>query len=602
MPRKNKIVIRSGSAVPSAGDFVAGEPAWDSTAGKLYVKNAAGAMVEIGAGTSDSRFDLFLPPAPTSISATAGNAQATVTWAAPTVLAQTPITDYVVQYSSNSGSTWTTFSDGTSTSTSATITGLTNGTAYSVRVAAINGIGQGAWSSTASVTPVAGDTLWSNVRLLLSMDGSNNGTSFNDSSLDARTVTRAGSPVTATATKKYGTASGYFSASGDYLSVADASSLELGSGDFAIEMWINTTNSSQYSTLISRCPNSFGSGMWTLMMNHNSATAGDLALYVGDISTSTPHLSGGSGLRDGAWHHVAVSRSGSTWNLYVDGTRVATATSSATIADISGDIRIGGDQFYGRQYVGYIDDLRITSVARYTGASITVPISAMPSEASGTDSLFSNVSLLLHMNGTGSTFTDSSGSPKTITANGSAAQSTAQTRFSGKSLLLSAVNNQYLSLPSSAAFNFSGDFTIEAWVYPTSYQTYATLLEGRTSASYQNYICGLWYNNGVYVLDFVTDGGAPGRLTASSTTVALNQWSHIAWVRSGTTLRCYVNGTQDDSAVTYSTAINAAASTLTIGKNVDGNYFDGYIDEYRVTKAARYTASFTPPTAAFPDS
>ena len=107
-----------------------------------------------GGGGSDSRWDLFLPPAPTSLTATGGNAQVALTWTAPTVLTQTPITDYTVQFSSNSGSTWTTFSDGTSTATSATVTGLTNGTAYTFRVAAVSGVGQGAWSSASnSVTP-----------------------------------------------------------------------------------------------------------------------------------------------------------------------------------------------------------------------------------------------------------------------------------------------------------------------------------------------------------------------------------------------------------------------------------------------------------------
>ena len=50
MPRIAKIVIRNGTAAPSAGDFDVAEPAWDKTAGKLYIKNAAGAMVEIAGG------------------------------------------------------------------------------------------------------------------------------------------------------------------------------------------------------------------------------------------------------------------------------------------------------------------------------------------------------------------------------------------------------------------------------------------------------------------------------------------------------------------------------------------------------------------------
>jgi hypothetical protein len=50
MPRLAKILIRQGTTTPAAGDFDVAEPAWDKSAGKLYIKNAAGSMVEIGGG------------------------------------------------------------------------------------------------------------------------------------------------------------------------------------------------------------------------------------------------------------------------------------------------------------------------------------------------------------------------------------------------------------------------------------------------------------------------------------------------------------------------------------------------------------------------
>ena len=64
------------------------------------------------------------------------------------------ITDYVIQHSSDSGTSWSTFTDGISTSTSAVVTSLANGTVYIFKVAAVNVVGTGDYSySSSSVTP-----------------------------------------------------------------------------------------------------------------------------------------------------------------------------------------------------------------------------------------------------------------------------------------------------------------------------------------------------------------------------------------------------------------------------------------------------------------
>jgi hypothetical protein len=129
---------------------------------RLY-RWSGGVYVEIGTagggGSSgdDPRWGYFKPSAPTSVTAAAGNSQVSLAWNAPAnVIAQAPIGNYFIQFSANAGSSWTTYGSTLSTATSAVVTGLTNGTAYTFRVAAVNAIGIGDYSAASSaVTPAA---------------------------------------------------------------------------------------------------------------------------------------------------------------------------------------------------------------------------------------------------------------------------------------------------------------------------------------------------------------------------------------------------------------------------------------------------------------
>ena len=94
------------------------------------------------------------PSAPTSLSATSAAASALLSWTAAADDGGQPVIDYVVQYSTNALGPFTTFNDGTATSPTATVTGLTNATAYFFRVAAVNTAGAGSWSALASATPL----------------------------------------------------------------------------------------------------------------------------------------------------------------------------------------------------------------------------------------------------------------------------------------------------------------------------------------------------------------------------------------------------------------------------------------------------------------
>jgi hypothetical protein len=216
------------------------------------------------------------------------------------------------------------------------------------------------------------------------------------------------------------------------------------------------------------------------------------------------------------------------------------------------------------------------------------------------DPFFANVVLLLSMDGANgsTTFTDSSATPQTVTANGGAQISTAESRFGGSSL--ATANNRFLSWTHSGALNFASgqDFTVEAWVFTPGTSAYSTLIDARTAAQFGFFACGVMHSSGTHKADFVDQNSS--RLTTSQS-VPLNEWFHVAWVRSGSTLRCYINGVQDSVTITMAGERTAVQSTARIGGNYDPGFFDGYIDELRITKGvARYMAGFTPPTAPFP--
>jgi subtilisin family serine protease len=132
------------------------------------INNAAtrGIISNAGAGTANrlvlsTSFEAAPNSAPAAPGSPAGvgfNQSVRLTWNAPSFNGGAAITDYVVEYATTSAGSnalvWTTFADGVSVSTTATVTGLTNGTQYQFRVSAVNAVGRSAASSTVTVTPV----------------------------------------------------------------------------------------------------------------------------------------------------------------------------------------------------------------------------------------------------------------------------------------------------------------------------------------------------------------------------------------------------------------------------------------------------------------
>lgn len=224
---------------------------------------------------------------------------------------------------------------------------------------------------------------------------------------------------------------------------------------------------------------------------------------------------------------------------------------------------------------------------------------------------YSSVSLLLDMDGTGSAFVDRSGSPKTITAANGATQTTAQSKWGGKSALFSA-NGARLTTPANqAAFHFSsGDYCVEAWLYITSRNTQGGgyfFSQAANLSDNGNRQHAFAVNSTGLVLYWTTDG-ASDNSQVFSTTPPTNQWFHVAFARSSGNVRAFLNGTQVGSTLSNNvTYFNSTANVCvgTFGQYAEDEYgfldFSGYIDDLRITKgsARGYTANFTPPEGPF---
>jgi hypothetical protein len=238
----------------------------------------------------------------------------------------------------------------------------------------------------------------------------------------------------------------------------------------------------------------------------------------------------------------------------------------------------------------------------YTGAfvppttilSATQPAGTNISAITGTQT-----SLLLNTPNNANFIQDSSTNNYTVTNTG-AATAEALTPFNFSPLGSVSFNgsSQYLSRANNAAFNLplsSGDFTIEAWIYITSYADSNVLygVGGPADVSTGRILFSTNVTDGR--LFFVINDTI--YLDTTGPIVPLNTWCHIALVRSGTTYTEWLNGASSASVVTALDPVGGGTMRIARGIASSTNYFNGFISNLRLVKGvAVYTGAFTPPT------
>jgi len=272
--------------------------------------------------------------------------------------------------------------------------------------------------------------------------------------------------------------------------------------------------------------------------------------------------------------------------VYINGTSTySVSVSGVTFAQVGWPLQIGASGAGGGDpYTGFISNVRLVNgYAIYPFAGRFAPrLSPVTASLTGTS---------LVVNGGNSAIYDATGNNAVLTGS-TASLTTSIVKFGSNSIQFNGTS--YLKVTGSTNTNFSvgtGDFTVECWIYPTA----ATWTSGNfyiwdfgpTLQYYQNQLS--FYNTTI---------GVGSSLYASTKTLSSSTWSHLAIARQGGTTRMFVNGTlitsaSDGFSIVPSPLYIGAASNLTLP-------FQGYISDFRFTKLARYTASFTSATTYLP--
>ena len=432
--------------------------------------------------------------------------------------------------------------------------------------------------TTTFTPPSAPLTAIANTSLLtLQNNQSVNNSVFLDNSSNNFFVTRNGN-TTQGAFSPYGANwSNYFNGS-SYITLSSAPIAA--TGTFTFECWVYVTGTATSQTIYGQYATA-DTGRFNMFWNDvaNKFTLSISTTSYDSVSTYSPNT----------WYHIAWVRDGSNnLSLYVNGVRDFTTTGISTSLSTTNPI-IAARTTGAVPYYGYISNMRITNTVVYSGTSFTVPTTPL-TNISGTTLLTCQSNSFVDNETITKTFTIS-GTPTIQRFSPFNPSSLTPTSYSG----YFDGTGDYLVTPANAALTFgTGDLTLECWIYQTttSVSTYRVIFGDNVYGSAGGYTL-YSYNNALNLWK----GGSPAvELIAPAGTITLNAWTHVAWTRSGSSNRLFINGTQVGSTTTDAT--NYTSTTSYIGASQAGTLpFAGYISNVRIVKGtAVYTSNFTPST------
>ena len=377
----------------------------------------------------------------------------------------------------------------------------------------------------------------------------------------------------------------------DYLIVASSADLSFGTGDFAVEFWAYADDFGERGTFYDTRASSGTTG---ITIGHEQTT-GEIRVYENATSGSDILLQS-TDFDTGGWYHIAVTNSGGTLRLFINGIEKGSAT--ARNLSNTNAVNIGYRTYTSSGYSyfdGKITNLRAVKGSAVYTAAFTPPSSAL-TNITNTKLLCCNQSSVTGKD-VGPTIT-TSGDPTSSESTPFPFEPEYSVHFDG--------SNDRLSIADNTDFEFgSGDFTVEAWVKQPNQagsgaDSSTIVNKWHNTSGAKEWILRIDNGSGNNNLQWIqTTDGNSNQFTTGNTALANDTWYHVAAVGDSGTIKLFVNGTLQSSTGTQGT-INSYSNPLYFGYNLssNGQWMDGEISNARIVKGqALYTSSFTAPTS-----
>ncbi|MBU0647749.1 hypothetical protein KJ855_01060, partial [Patescibacteria group bacterium] len=437
--------------------------------------------------------------------------------------------------------------------------------------------------------------------LLLHGEGNNGSQTFFDSSINpAPFIDFTGDAQNSTTQKKFGAGSLYFDGFGDELVVhSNPSAVQFGDSDFTIDFWTRYPNwlTGYYRSLFVEWEDS----------NHNIflSQQEDNKLIFTFFSNNTPTAVTSTAAwapNNNQWYHVALTRSGSSWRFFIDGTQLgSTITSSSIVDNCNGYVALGNRNFNDAHYETYLDEIRFSKgIARWTAnftpskyayntgvnqisnkIDTNIKVEGTGSERCliGQAQSDDNTVGLWHLDetgGAGAYIKDSSGN----SYNGTPTGTSVADGVSGKARKFNG-SSDYIDTPALSSFTSGNPTTFESWFKPEVLDgTQNIIMDSnfriRMEISSTNQINVNLGNGSSWCVTNLTGGQA----------LSAKQWYHATATWDNSALVLYLNG---NKVASQSGTCSVNLSTMRIGQYTGGGsyYFPGDIDEVRISNVAR---------------